>query len=128
VDCTPPAGRDPAETGQGTRIHVGGDDALHAAPRQYSRQHAGTGANVNSQRASFGQGRGGHQIDVFAAHRGKYAVMRVDARIQSRNGYAGLAPLVRTDQAQQFPQRSDERSLRRAVSLAASRMHVRRAT
>ena len=96
------------------RVHVGGHHLIDfAAQRQHGRQHAGAGADVEHHKFGIGrigrQGRVGHQIDIFAAHRRKHAVMRMDAVVgclaQSGDFNAFLAPLVRADHAHQFAQR-----------------------
>jgi hypothetical protein len=67
------------------------------------------------------------QIDIFAAHRRKHAVVRMDARAQRRHLDAVPAPFVGADDAQQLAQRTDIRLGRLAMRLRAGFHHIRRA-
>jgi hypothetical protein len=71
--------------GQRARVLIGGDNMCDSALRQYRRQHAGSGADVEGQRRSRRQRRLGHQIDILATHRREHAVMRMDARAERRH-------------------------------------------
>ena len=97
--------------GVGTRCVFGGHDVAHAAARQHRSQHASAGADVKRQ-LFRGQRRFGNQVDVFAAHRRKDAVVRVDALdgaisgfTQRRNLNTLFAPFVRANHAEQLAQR-----------------------
>ena len=99
-------------------------DTGHTPLRQQRGEHAGAGADVEGERAGRRQGRRGHQVDILAAHRGKHAVMRMNARAERRHRDALLAPLVGADQAQQLAQRGDKGSGGRAVGRGACLAHV----
>ena len=97
--------------GQGARVGVGGDDLAYAAAGQHGGQHASAGANVKRQQLGrFAQHDGqrgfGDQANVFAAHRGKNAVVRVNAVVvvfglfaKSGQFYAIFTPFVGADDA-----------------------------
>jgi hypothetical protein len=112
-----------ARASQRARVLVGGDNALHATARQYRRQHASADADIESQGLRR-QRRLRDQIHILAAHRREHAVVRMDARLQCGNFHALLAPLVRADQAEQFPQRSHIGFVRNAVGFLAGQMHI----
>src|SRR3569623_229642 len=71
-------------------VLIGDDHMCNTPLYKYSGEHADTGPDVEGARLRW-QRRLRNQIDVFAAHRRKHAVVRMNARLQRRN----LDPFLR---------------------------------